>query len=164
MSQQVELDGHKLSQETLDALKASGGKLIKAGKGGGKVTVAESPKVRKYWAEEVTVKVFRINCPDEMRQSMIDLCVNNFSNKKPIRPGVPTKLTRSEAMALEQAKFEITFHIPETSGVYTKPDPIAAAKELYPAYDVQKNWRTGLIDVSKGEPQYMIQYVSEPPV
>lgn len=103
--------------------------------------------------------VHRSNVDPDNNSLPITVTANNLSSKKVFLPGSEVTLTESQLDVLRNSVEEVRLDIPVDSAIYSSPDPMALAQNMYPGMLPKTDESTGGIFVTKRTPNYIIESV-----
>ena len=124
--------------------------------GGWSGVAAEKPKPKG-----IKCRVQRSNCDPDNRDMPISVTVNSIFNKKKFWPGEEVELTQAHINVLRDSIEEVRIPIPPESGIYSSKDPIALAKNFYPAMSPEVNPADNTITMTSRVPNYIVEVLSE---
>lgn len=107
----------------------------------------------------IKCRVHRSNCDPDNRDMPISITVNTISKKKVFWPGEEVLLTKSHINVLKDSVEENRILIPPESGIYASKDPIAVARNFYPAMRPEVNPSDNTISMISRIPNYIIELV-----
>jgi hypothetical protein len=81
--------------------------------------------------------------------------------KRTFYPGEEVKLTRTQILILMDSKEASKIEIPDHDGrsaIYTSKDPILAAKEQWPGFEIQRDPVSGQLSAIRNDPVYFVEF------
>ena len=120
-----------------------------------------------YMAEKATPKktllikcrVHRSNCDPDNKDMPISVTPNSISNRKTFWPGEEVELTQAHIDILKNSVEEVRLTIPPESGIYAAKDPIAVAKNFYPAMTAEVSQMDNTISMISRTPNYILEMI-----
>lgn len=122
------------------------------------VEIYKQKRLKRY-----PVRVRRISGDEANRDHVIKVTVNGPKERNIFKPGEDVNLTESQLNGLNDAVVNSEIEIEPTSGIMSAKDPMVAAKNMYPGFQVRRDPQTGFIVLYRTEPKYSIEYLGEVP-
>ena len=96
---------------------------------------------------------------------IVNTCDPKTGGLKRFLPNQPVDLTRTQVDILKKAIEESSFTVGDLgdypSEALNAKDPVSAAKQMYPDFEIIKDHRTGIITAVKKRPRFSVEPVSE---
>lgn len=128
-------------------------------KDGGWVGVFVAEKATPKKPRLIKCRVHRSNCDPDNKDTPISVTPNAITNRKVFWPGEEVSLTQSHIDILKNSVEEIRIQIPPESGIYAAKDPVAVAKNYYPAMTAEINPQDNTISMISRTPNYLIEFL-----
>jgi hypothetical protein len=148
-----------------DVVASSGGGYVGVKKEGKKESAEEKP-AKKESPKEVNlmttmkkVRVHRASGDEDNRDVQISVCVNSAKNRRVFYPGEEVELSLAQIAVLRNSVEETKLVIAPDSGIYEAKNPEAMARNHYPGMTLRRDKTTGLINMFKRTPNYLIEEV-----
>lgn len=119
------------------------------------IFIAEKVKEKKL----IKCRVHRSNCDPDNKDMPISVTPNSISNRKIFWPGEEVELTQSHINILKDSVEEVRLPIPLESGIYASKDPVAVAKNFYPAMTPEIDPMNNMITMVSRIPNYIIETI-----
>ena len=114
------------------------------------------------------VKVRRVLTENENRNDpiIVNTGSKDTGGRRVFYPNQPVALTETQIRILQTAIEESKITIPDHGGdsaIYNAVNPIEAAKEAWPGFEIRRDSATGVMEAIRNEAVYSIEFVGQSP-